>query len=451
MPISPSKSVQLPLNAGATALPSAAPRQNPTVVQIFNKTTAEDTKKQAAFDLKRVLGLAVGVRAMIIADVPDKSLKVFEIALGKGTRVLTNQQPTFKQFHGQVQKENDLRRELNNLLEKHPGWRKTVESWMHVSTQDKIWILRMHELTLLGVDIPYLKDLYRNIQAVPVTVEAFKPMAVYGDLEDEVVPVGDDGAVAEEPNGQTPALMPIMGNEMSFTENHAISPKAIDLLRSKEEIQKALGSVVQLKLAAKHSVSRETFCLLPNLEELDLESTKLTCPPDLSKNLKLKRLILNNNELGEFPDLKSNTALERLVVTSNKFSKLPSFSFHPELKHLNLSGNDLQIPPDVRENKKLAELILSRNRLLHAPNLTKNTLLEALVLQEANLKFLPDLSKNGNLGHLNIANNPITTEQEAMLPDGTNVSLYDIACEAIRKLRTTIPNLDVVMDRPVQF
>lgn len=182
--------------------------------------------------------------------------------------------------------------------------------------------------------------------------------------------------------------------------------KGLDIGKARESLPDAIG-------------------LLVNLETLHLKLDKMKAPPNLSHNVNLKSLCMDtslikvygvpkahgsgNKVLTTAPDLSKNIRLEKLVIKGmDKLATPPDVSTLIHLEELNLSGNALTTPPDISKNRHLLILNVAHNQLEIPPNTKENLALRSLYLDGNKLITLPDLSQNKELYRLSALMNKIT-------------------------------------------
>jgi len=177
---------------------------------------------------------------------------------------------------------------------------------------------------------------------------------------------------------------------------------------------------------------------IPNLVLFSAENNRLYSLPTIffSKQRKLKKLLLANNNFGEFPaNLTNNSNIDKMDLSHNLIKSIPAQSLvnFVSLKELNLSHNKLvAISEDFISLFNLEVLDLSFNhiQLFHSFILQMNKLEylnlknnEILVLPKTDYKFSklttldvsnngltevpPDLFKNSKISALNLKNNSI--------------------------------------------
>jgi Leucine-rich repeat (LRR) protein len=114
----------------------------------------------------------------------------------------------------------------------------------------------------------------------------------------------------------------------------------------------------------------KTFHRFHGLEKLDLAQNSLTRYPNgISKNNKLKTLILNNNLITLDKGMKANPWLENLHFVKNKIKAIPpSIGGFTSLKKLTFNFNEVeQVAPEISKLQKLQELSFYNNKLTAIP------------------------------------------------------------------------------------
>lgn len=140
-----------------------------------------------------------------------------------------------------------------------------------------------------------------------------------------------------------------------------------------------------------------------NLKELSINSTQLTSI-DLSKNLKLTRLVFKENYSASL-DVSKNINLKFLDCSENSLNNL-DLSKNVKLVSLNCSNNQFTTL-DLSKNVELVSLYCSNNQLTTL-DLSKNAELEQLECSNNKLTSL-DLSNNLKLNRLNCFENKLIT------------------------------------------
>ena len=139
------------------------------------------------------------------------------------------------------------------------------------------------------------------------------------------------------------------------------------------------------------------------LEDLNLEGNELE-EIDLRSNAMLSWLILDDNYLTDIA-LGNNKALQFIYIARNKLSTA-DVSLNTELLDLDLSGNYLECI-ELMQNKKLENIALDDNKIT-AIRFDNNPKLNYLSISNNNLEAI-DVNQNTELSYLKISDNQIET------------------------------------------
>jgi len=130
--------------------------------------------------------------------------------------------------------------------------------------------------------------------------------------------------------------------------------------------------IQQFLCRSKNVISIESISSqLANLEVLDFRSNQLTSFPDFSKEWKLKRLLLDDNQLSRiqpFP-IEWGATMEQIYASRNLLTSLPDIpSQYANLVQLGFTGNKLNAAQIVKpEFTKLERVYLADNNLTASP------------------------------------------------------------------------------------
>ncbi|XP_076337054.1 uncharacterized protein LOC143239632 [Tachypleus tridentatus] len=180
------------------------------------------------------------------------------------------------------------------------------------------------------------------------------------------------------------------------------------------------------------------FDYLPRLDELNITNNQITeLPlPKYKQNLSLRKLFLSANGLRDnvFEFLRFCPRLQVLHVGYNLLSKLPDqiFKATPDLQQMSLAGNRFRSVENLSNIPKLQSLYLHSNKLTTVPNFSSYDSLRVLdisctKLNKVNLAFLvtPDLC------HLDISFNKnlqVESNDFQHLCTKRNVAVVDVSC-----------------------
>lgn len=246
-----------------------------------------------------------------------------------------------------------LKQQKENILQVFPQLRNIVKNW-DISLEDQVLLLQLMELGSLGVSLPLLDQI---------------------------------------------------GSYFEKDSSEFIYP----FVKVKNLIALDLSEVISLDVTGTNSRCPDSIGLLVNLEELYIaDNEKMTAPPNLRNNIKLKRLDIENNKFTTPPDLSQNVNLEILQFWENPLSAPPDVSHNLKLTTLALAKTNLERLPDVRQNKKLETLVLSDNKLTSSPDISSNENLKELLISKNCLKEAPDVSHNPKLIRLEASDNLLT-------------------------------------------
>ncbi|PWA89851.1 leucine-rich repeat domain, L domain-like protein [Artemisia annua] len=159
---------------------------------------------------------------------------------------------------------------------------------------------------------------------------------------------------------------------------------------------------------------------------------------EVSSLVRLRALILNDNEIVSICKLDQMKELNTLVLSKNPIQKIgESLVKVNSITKLSLSNCKIQaIDSSIKSCTELRELRLAHNEIRTLPSeLTRNTKIQNLdlgnnlILRWSDLKVLSSL---GNLKNLNLAGNPVTEK--------------DVTIKKIKKL---VPSLQIFNARPI--
>lgn len=199
-----------------------------------------------------------------------------------------------------------------------------------------------------------------------------------------------------------------------------------------------LRSVKHLSLSNYGSIEAGSFDALTKLEVLDLSSNEFVeLPPNLfQKNLKLKKILLNDNKLQHFDvNLLSNLRdLEVIDLSENFDIKISpnAFRFNPKLKEVHLSRIGMNITEEnlFEKNVDLEIIDLSHNSLIRIPSkLFQNNLnltqidLSGNVISEMNKDVFQNLK---NLQKVKLNSNSLTEIGPEYFEGNKKLSYLDI-------------------------
>ena len=156
-----------------------------------------------------------------------------------------------------------------------------------------------------------------------------------------------------------------------------------------------LAGISQLTLSENLSIfPTEILSLADSLEILDLSNNRLkTIPKEIKRLKKLKIIFASNNDFETLPEsLGECENLEMVGFKSNKIKYVPAKSLPIKLRWLILTDNNISILPDaLGERPRLQKLALAGNQLAQLPsNLTQLTNLELVRISANQLTECPD-------------------------------------------------------------
>lgn len=259
--------------------------------------------------------------------------------------------------------ETELNIVKEKILLRNPGWDLIAKQWQDLSVEEEVWILRLFELRQMKDYLDTMKPVLSSVNTLLGTTD--------------------------------PSVL-IQSNQVK------------ELISQKVKFDNAFDLIDRLLVCSIHQ-DVDCLCLLKNLTDLNLAKCQLKACPDISKNLKLKKLDLSENQLSIPPDLSKNHELEILYLNSNELITPPDLTQNLKLKYLTISYNKLTKAPDLTKNRNLQKIRLNNNCLPSAPDLSQNTLLTDLFLHDNLITTNIDLSFNEHLKHANLARNQLTS------------------------------------------
>jgi hypothetical protein len=176
----------------------------------------------------------------------------------------------------------------------------------------------------------------------------------------------------------------------------------------------SLAGISQLTLSENLSVFPiEILSLADTLEILDLSNNSLKTLPDEIKQLKkLKIIFASNNHFETLPKILGQCeSLEMVGFKANKIKYVPAESLPMKLRWLILTDNQItRLPDTLGERPRLQKLALAGNRLTQLPtNLAQLTNLELVRISANQLTVCPDhLLALPKLAWLAFSGNPFT-------------------------------------------
>jgi hypothetical protein len=175
-----------------------------------------------------------------------------------------------------------------------------------------------------------------------------------------------------------------------------------------------LAGITRLTLSENLSIfPTEILSLADSLEILDLSNNQLSAlPNELNKLTKLKIIFASNNHFETLPEsLGQCESLEMVGFKSNKIKYVPAESLPVKLRWLILTDNNIcSLPDTLGERPRLQKLALAGNQLTQLPsNLTQLTNLELVRISANQLTECPDqLLALPKLAWLAFSGNPFT-------------------------------------------
>lgn len=233
-------------------------------------------------------------------------------------------------------------------------------------------------------------------------------------------------------------VLEILGTSGSTLTSLDLS-KNLTLSRVKLQSLPNLTNLVLSKSASLTTLILGDLTSLSNLNLYNNESleilhityglpTDILSSLDLSKNTRLKELLIKNYLLSENLDLSKNTALANLTLSN--LTELTSLDLtkNSSLTSLSLSGLSKVTSLNLSKNSSLTSLSLSGLSNVTSLDLSKNSSLTSLSLSGLSNVTSLDLSKNTQLKDLSIGENKFTnldlSQNLALLNFNITNSLY---------------------------
>lgn len=279
-----------------------------------------------------ILQMPAPLKGKVVECLSLREASALEIALGKGTRIHTDCKIARLALLNLVEKDARLlrlhryynNRVLPNIYRDHPDWKALADQWQNVSLDDKVWILRAHDL------MHYMQTWQ------------FK-----GDCD----------------------LMKLNNVSMSFgperSGNFEHVFHRIFYINIEQQYAPKLKFPDSISLFVNLKILRLQYCDLekfPNLtdndqlEEIHFHSVQWVAstiyrkfppqnPPDVSMNRRLKVLRLVDCCLNAAPDVRNNPKLTELNLNANQITIAPDLSQNPDLVTVELENNPLHTLP----------------------------------------------------------------------------------------------------------
>lgn len=376
--------------------------QNPTnQKETDEKSVVSPTKKQNAL-IERLIPQPAEVRQLILKGLSIEELISLEIALASSHLAVWNKLAVFvKNVRDQII--------LDNLLLDHPTWVNQISAWKDISVEDKIWLIRLYELYRLNTTIPQIDNLYPKFDSSSDTSSLLKRFTFNISENDKLGFAQYSYRLSQIPTERTPELLKQKNeiNEMLNTYPTLCVPLGTQLDSNK--LPDAIYLLKNLKRLCIHN--RDKLECLPNLkafkrlEELQIDNTPLSSPPNTSHNEQLKSIVLKGCNLTHAPNVRNNPNLQKLILDDNNLKEAPDISNNPALEGLAIRNNMLTTPPNLKKNPNLKTVNLRNNKLIESPDTSNNEKLEYLYLMNNEITEFPNIQNNKCLKELHLDNN----------------------------------------------
>ncbi len=180
-------------------------------------------------------------------------------------------------------------------------------------------------------------------------------------------------------------------------------------IKSLSEIQ-GLGAASNLKilnLASNDLESVNELLVLNQLEELNLESNKLTSLKGFEKLINLQKINLRRNQVEDYKILGLLSNIKEINLTFNKITRIENFKNFGNLQVLSLGRNNISKLECLEKEINIKKLELNNNRITKIEGLTQLINLEELNLSFNQISEIRGLEGLVKLKKLNLSKNKI--------------------------------------------
>ena len=233
-----------------------------------------------------------------------------------------------------------------------------------------------------------------------------------------------------------------LGEKTQYSQNKGMPNKLSQLPDAFEQLKQLKVLVCAGNRDNRWAISDlNVLQYLPNLQQLDISSNKISKIERLDNLPSLQQLDISYNQISKLENLDNLPSLQQLDISSNKISKIERLDNLPSLQQLNISHNQITKLENLDKLPNLQELNISSNKITKLENLDGLPNLQQLELIGNQITKLENLDKLPNLQQLDVRSNQITKlENLDKLP---NLQQLNISSNVIVKGKITkLENLD---------
>lgn len=259
-----------------------------------------------------------------------------------------------------IQTNNDaeLQLKIAEILDDNPDWKITVGEWKDISLADQAWVLQLFELRKLGVRLPPLDSIVPSVNKLGIvdTHNIGIVISKKTEIETSLAQVFELSCVGQNLKKCPDAIGLLLNlKRIDLSVNQLLIPPDVsknialkelllngnklttppDVTRNTAlTILDVMNNFLTTSPDVSYNLALESLylggnsCLEtpsnvsknPALTSIAFQSCNLIAAPDVSKNINLNILQLDNNKLTSPPNISNNTKLRFLFLRSNPLS-----------------------------------------------------------------------------------------------------------------------------------
>ncbi|WPC43921.1 cell wall-binding repeat-containing protein [Clostridium sp. JS66] len=186
-----------------------------------------------------------------------------------------------------------------------------------------------------------------------------------------------------------------------------------------------------------------------NLQDLNLDFSKVSDISCLKNLTKLKWLRLSGNQVSDISSLKGLTNLYEIELSNNKISDIGALKNFTNLQRLGLGGNKIADISTINSLTNLKYLELDNNQISDISALKELTGLNSLYINNNQIKDISPLTNLRNLESLDLSNNQISdiTELKKLINiTSLNLKGNPISDKDKESLKKALPNCTITFE-----